>query len=241
MSSLPSTMPRSSTAASFLASTEAPLLEASVGFSGGRATTGRNLAADLAADLAAFFATTAFATILAARLGDDIKILAFLHGLVLLQLHLAVADALAGLHVVFHAVPRTDEVHLVFGEEQAHRGLVGAKPLLDLGDGQALAGRAALVQAEIAVGVEFAFVAEHADLVVADEHDPPVAILEFRKLCDEFFRHLPFTSTFHPDDPPLAGAAYDSNGLDRTQAPVRTHAINTDQSGARRAYAGAQP
>src|SRR5580658_6293566 len=205
MSSLPSTMPRSSVAATFLASAEAPLSAASLCFNGARATTGRNLAADLAADLAAFFATMAFATIFAARLGDDIKILAFLHGLELFQLHLAIADAFAGLHIVFHAVPRTDEVHLVFGEEQAHRGLVGAQPLLDLGDGQAFAGRAALEQAEIAVGEEFALVAEHADLVVADEDDPPVAILEFRKLCDEFFRHLPFTSTFHPDDPPLRG------------------------------------
>src|ERR1700719_1776024 len=193
-------MPRSSVAASFLASAEPPLPAASLRFSGTGVTAGR----DLATDLAAFFATMAFATIFAARLGDDIKVLALLHGLVFLQLHLAVADALAGLHVVFHAVPRADEVHLVFGEEQAHRGLVGAQPLLDLGDGQAFAGRAALVQAEIAVGEEFALVAEHADLIVADEDDPPVAVLEFRKLCDEFFRHLPFTSTFHPDDPPLA-------------------------------------
>src|SRR5580698_1943298 len=192
-------MPRSSVAASFLASAEAPSPAASLRFSGTGVTAGRTLAADLAA----FFATMAFATIFAARLGDDIKILAFLHRLVFLQLHLAVADALAGLHVVFHAVPRADEVHLVFGEEQSHRGLVGAQPLLDLGDGQAFAGRAALVQAEIAVGVEFALVAEHADLVVTDEDDPPVAVLEFRKLCDEFFRHLPFTSTFHPDNPPL--------------------------------------
>src|SRR5580704_16036932 len=224
-------MPRSSTAATRSASAEAPVAGATAtAFNAGRTAAARR--GGLATALVAGFA---------ARLGDDIKILAFLHGLVFLQLHLAVADALAGLHVVFHAMPRTDEVHLVFGEEQAHRSLVRAQPLLDLGDGQAFAGRAALVQAEIAVGVEFALVAEHADLVVADKDDPPIAILEFRKLCDEFFRHLPFTSTFHPDDPPLAGAAYDSNGLDRTQAPVRTHAINTDQSGARRAYAGAQP
>src|SRR6204780_3940453 len=187
-------MPRSSVAASFLASAEAPSPAASLRFSGTGVTAGRTLPADLAA----FFATMAFATIFAARLGDDIKILAFLHGLVLLQPHLAIADALAGLPVVFHAVPRADEVHLVFGEEQAHRGLVGAQPLLDLGDGQTLAGRAALVQAEIAVGVEFALVAEHADLIVTDKDDPPIAVLEFRKLCDEFFRHLPFTSTFSP-------------------------------------------
>src|ERR1700722_18888596 len=155
-------MPRWSVAASFLASAEAPSAAASLRFSGTGVTAGRTLAADLAA----FFATMAFATIFAARLGDDIQILAFLHGLVLLQLHLAIADALAGLHVVFHAVPCADEVHLVFGAKQPPRGLVGGPPLLDFGDGQALAGRAALVQAEIAVGVERAPRADHPDRVV---------------------------------------------------------------------------
>src|SRR3984957_18601297 len=186
-------MPRSSAAATRIASAEAPLAGATAtAFNAGRTAAARR--GGLATALEAGFA---------ARLGDDIQILAFLHGLVLLELHLAVADALAGLHVVFHAMPRADEVHLVFGEEQAHRGLVGAQPLLDLGDGQSFAGRAALVQAEIAVGVEFALMAERADLIVADKDDPPIAIIEFRKLCDEFFRHLPFTSTFHPDNQPL--------------------------------------
>ena len=62
--------------------------------------------------------------------------------------------AFAGLHVVFHAVPGTDEMHLGVGEVEPARGLVGHDPLLDLGDGQPLAGRPALMQAEIAVGVE---------------------------------------------------------------------------------------
>ena len=57
------------------------------------------------------------------------------------------------------------------------------QPLFDLGDGQALAGRPALVQAVIAVGVELAVVAKDADLVIADEYDPAVAILEFRGSC----------------------------------------------------------
>jgi hypothetical protein len=33
-------------------------------------------------------------------------------------------------------------------------------------------------------------VAEHADLVVADEDDAALSVLEVRKLGDEFFRHL---------------------------------------------------
>src|SRR5580693_1473979 len=173
-------MPRSSAAATRSASAEAP--------AAGAAATAFNAGRTAAARRGGF--ATAFEAGFAARLGDDIKILAFLHGLVFLQLHFAIADAFAGLHVVFHAVPRADEVHLVFGEEQAHRSLVGAQPLLDLGDGQAFAGRAALMQAEIRVGVEFALVAEHADLVVADKDDAAIAVLEFRKFRDEFFRHL---------------------------------------------------
>src|SRR5689334_12083701 len=55
----------------------------------------------------------------AAALGDDIHLVSLLQHLELLQLHLPVRDALAGLHVVFHAVPRADEVHVLFGEVQS--------------------------------------------------------------------------------------------------------------------------
>jgi hypothetical protein len=34
------------------------------------------------------------------------------------------------------------------------------------------------MQAVIAIGVELAFVPEHADLTIADEHNPAVAILK---------------------------------------------------------------
>src|SRR5262249_14080150 len=94
---------------------------------------------------------------LAAALGDDIKLVSLFHQLVFPQLQLPVGDALAGLHVVFHAVPGADEMHLGVREIESLRCLVGTQPLLDLGDGKALAGGAALMQAEIAVGVELAF------------------------------------------------------------------------------------
>src|SRR5262249_6311106 len=107
--------------------------------------------------------------------------------------------AVAGPHVVLHAVPGADEVHFVFREIESHRGLVGAKPLLDLGDGQTFAGGAALVQAEIVVGVEFAVVAEHADLLVADKDDAAVTIPATRGACGRCFRpyasHLGFHRT----------------------------------------------
>src|SRR5689334_7227701 len=89
----------------------------------------------------------------AAALGDDINLVSLFHHLVFLQLHFPARDALAGLHVVFHAVPRAHEIHVLLGEVQSLRGLVGTQPLLDLGNGQAFAGRSALVQAEVAVGV----------------------------------------------------------------------------------------
>jgi hypothetical protein len=61
------------------------------------------------------------------------------------------------------------------------------------------------MQAEIAVGVEFAVVPEHADLVVADKDNAAVAILEFGKSRDEFFGHkrhtsvTPWVSSYAPD------------------------------------------
>src|SRR5215471_3284879 len=95
-------------------------------------------AAGLARDFAPTFAV--------AVLRDDIDVVSLLHHLVAAQLELAVGDALAGLHVVLVAMPRADEVGLGVREVEALRGLVGHDPLLDLGDDQPLAGRAALVQ-----------------------------------------------------------------------------------------------
>src|SRR5262245_21117658 len=126
------------------------------------------------------FAEAALATgfLATAALGDDIHVVSLLHDLVLAQLEAAVADELAGLQVVLVAVPRADEVHLAVGEVEPARGLVGHDALLHLGDDQAFAGRTALMQADIAVGVELALVLEHADLAVAHEDDAAIAVLD---------------------------------------------------------------
>src|SRR5262249_22091418 len=159
-SSLPSATLRSSVAASRFASAEAPL------------------------PMDAFALTTRFAggrlPLLTARLGDDIKVIPLLQRFVLLQPQLAIGDALAGLPGVLHTVPGGHEVDFVFRERKSPRALVRAQPLVHLGDGQAFAGGAALVEAEIAVGVEFADVPDHADLIVADKDDAAVTILELR-------------------------------------------------------------
>src|SRR5262245_10595004 len=127
----------------------------------------------------------------AALLRDDINVVSFLHDLKFAQLQAPVGHAFAGLHVVLVAVPRADEMQLVLGEIEAKRGLVGPEPLLDLSDGEPLAGRSALVQAVVAVSVEFVLVAEHADLGIAEEHNATIAVLELGGLADELlpFRH----------------------------------------------------
>src|SRR5262249_40479502 len=108
---------------------------------------------------------------------------------ILAQLEPAVADELAGLEVVFVTVPGAHEVHLGFREIEPARGLVGQDPLFHLGDDQAFAGRAALVQADIAVGVELALVLEDPDLALPDEDDAAVAVADFRSLTDKFLGH----------------------------------------------------
>src|SRR6266404_1361350 len=129
---------------------------------------------------------TAFAV---AALRDDINLVSLLHHLVAPQLELAVGDAFAGLDVVFVAVPRAHEMRFGVGEIQTLGRLVRHDPLFHRRDDHALAGRSALVQAIIAVGVEFAAILEDADLGIADEHDPAVAILEFRGFPNKLFGH----------------------------------------------------
>src|SRR5262249_42409999 len=87
----------------------------------------------------------------AAVLRDDIDVVPLLQHLVLPQLQFAVGHAFAGLHVVLVAVPGTDEMHLGVGEKEPARRLVRHEPLFDLRDREPLAGRPALVEAEIAV------------------------------------------------------------------------------------------
>src|SRR6516165_2647761 len=178
VSSLPSATLRSIAAVTRLASATAILaLVLAAG------TAGREPRAALAARSSAS---------LAARLGEDIDLVSLLYDLIFLQFQTAVGHAFAGLHIIFHAMPRADEIHVGLGEIKTHRGLVRPQPLLDARDGEPLAGRSALVQTEIRIGVKRALVAEHADLVVADKNDAALSVLEVGKFGDEFFRHSAF-------------------------------------------------
>src|SRR6266850_2569999 len=140
VSERPSRRSRSILAASAVASADAvPLAADSETGVVGRALLAplaEDFGADLVADLAADFGIDLAATALAvAALRGDIDVVPFLHDLVLAQPHLAIGDAFAGLHVVFHAVPGADEMQLGFREVQPARGLVRHDPLFNLGDG----------------------------------------------------------------------------------------------------------
>jgi hypothetical protein len=76
-----------------------------------------------------------------------------------------------------------------FPDRAVGRLAVGADQVDHPVDHQALAGGAAGMQAIIAVGMERAVLAEHADLVPAGRYDPAVAVRHFRRLGDEPFGH----------------------------------------------------
>src|SRR5262245_26584722 len=122
-------------------------------------------------------------------LGNDVNLVAFFPNFVFPQLQPAIRGALARLHVVFIAMPWADEMHLGFGELQTARGPVGQDHLLDLGDGDPLASRPALVQADVAVGIKLPFMPEDTDLPVADKDNAAVTVLEFREFTDELLSH----------------------------------------------------
>src|SRR6202034_3460906 len=133
--SRPEAMPRSIASARRFASAEAPLSALAPGLPGNFAAPPR-LAALVARRTAP----------LATSLGEDINVVSLADDLILFQFQPAIARAFPGFDIVFHAMPGTDEVHFVLGEIESHRGLIRTQAFLDLGDGQTLAGGAALVE-----------------------------------------------------------------------------------------------
>src|SRR5690349_20366413 len=132
--------------------------------------------------------------------GDDEYIFAAAHHLVFPKLELAVSHAFAGLDVVLVAVPGADEVQLV-GKRLALIGAVRRDDVDHLVDQDALAGRAAGMQAVIAVGVKGPGFVEHADLLCARGDDAAIAVRHVGRLGHEPFRHpvLPVVAARIPD------------------------------------------
>ena len=89
------------------------------------------------------------------------------------------------------AVPGTDDVHVGLVEGLAVEDAVLVDQFLHLRHAQALAGRAALVRAVVAVGVVLAAVADDADLDLAGMHDPHPALGDIAVAANQHFGHRP--------------------------------------------------
>src|SRR5262249_28736307 len=122
-------------------------------------------------------------------LSNDENIVTAADDLELLQLQPPVADAFAGLELVFVAVPRADEMHVV-RECLALVGAVLRDHVDHTVDHDPFAGRTAGMDALVAVSEVGAVLEEHADLGVAGEHDTAVAVLHLGRLGNEAFGHF---------------------------------------------------
>src|SRR5262245_14278803 len=133
--------------------------------------------------------TMSMSVVLAFVLSDhDEDFVAALDHLVLAELQLAIADALAGLEIVLIAVPRAGEMHVV-AEGLPFVGLIRVEDVHHVVDQDALAGRPASMHAVIRIGVVVAVLEEHADLVLAGDDDAAVSVLQLGRLGDKTLGH----------------------------------------------------
>src|SRR5262245_42266107 len=121
-------------------------------------------------------------------LNDDQDIVAAPDDVELFQPQPSVADAFAGLQLVFITVPRADEMNLV-RERLALVGAVRRNHVDHAVDHEPLAGRPAGMDAGVAVGEVSAVLVEHADFRVSSDDDAAIAVLHLGRLGHEAFRH----------------------------------------------------
>src|ERR1700733_14479837 len=120
-----------------------------------------------------FVGSRRFLAVLA--LSHDVDVVAAPHDVESLQLQLGIAHALAGLEIVFVAVPRADKMHLV-GEGLALIGTIRRDDIDYLVDHDAFAGRSAGMNTVIAVSEVAAALVKDANLVLAGSDDAAVAL-----------------------------------------------------------------
>src|SRR5215472_13420274 len=123
-----------------------------------------------------------------AALNDDEDIFAATNDVELFQSQPPVADAFAGLQLVFITVPRADEMDLV-RERLPLIGAVRRDHVDHAVDHEPFAGRPAGMDASVAVGEVGAVFVEHADFRVSRHDDASIAVLHLRRLGNEAFRH----------------------------------------------------
>src|ERR1700736_1365067 len=137
---------------------------------------------------------------LIASAGEDIDVFPAPHDVEGFEPQPPVGRALAGLQVVFVAMPGADEMNLVRREFLAMPASVGTENVLDLVHDDALARRAALMHAEILVGVKFSLPAKDANLEPIMRHDAALTIRQFGGFGDKDFPH---TRVSPCPDPPV--------------------------------------
>src|SRR5579884_2653761 len=122
-------------------------------------------------------------------IGDDIDVLPTSDHLEALQLQAAVRRAFARPQIVLVAVPGADEMNFLLGEFLPDPGAVRSQDVLDLMHEQALAGRPALMPAQIFVCIELALPMKDADLATVVLDDATFAIRKLRNAGNENFGH----------------------------------------------------
>src|SRR5438876_7216694 len=125
-----------------------------------------------------------------APLNDDEDIVAAPDDVELFQSQPPVADAFAGLQLVFITVPRADEMNLV-RERLPLIGAVRRDHVDHAVDHNSLAGRPAGMDAGVAVGEVGAVLVEHADFRVSGNDDAPIAVLHLARLGNQALRPGP--------------------------------------------------
>src|SRR5262249_22082891 len=123
-----------------------------------------------------------------APLNDDEDIFAAPNDVELFPSQPPVADAFAGLQLVFITVPGADEMNLV-GERLPLIGAVRRDHVDHAVDHEPLAGRSTGMDASVAVGEVGAVLVEHADFRVSSNDDASIAVLHLGCLGNEAFRH----------------------------------------------------
>src|SRR5215831_14014583 len=123
-----------------------------------------------------------------APLNDDEDIVAAPNDVELFQSQPPVADAFAGLQLVFITMPRADEMNFV-RERLPLIGAVRRDHVDHAVDHEPFAGRPAGMDASVAVGEVGAVFVEHADFRVSRHDDASIAVVHLGRLGNEAFRH----------------------------------------------------
>jgi hypothetical protein len=94
-----------------------------------------------------------------------------------------------GFEVILVAMPRANDVHVIFIEALTQEDAAFADDIHDLGQAEALTRRSALMGAQILVRVEATALMDHTDLKVVVVENPHLTICDLTSAADEMLTH----------------------------------------------------